>query len=945
MRALWILFLTLFFAVQASAQITRTDSVYVSAFGENESLINNGKPKIDTSQHFYLVKSKQLQVLQQKKRLIICRQLSSEHAIVYLQNFQNLELLRGSIDYAIPANHTWKLPTSLSISNTLARQWMVVTTDEKTFRTLILQLKAKIIESYPETNTLLVELVNAADVVFLSQSNLVLFLQPSLNKPREELQVNGFDLTANRINCIHSTFPNLDGSGLVVSVKENKFDSADIDFKGRIISSPFSSNTVTSHASIMATMIAGGGNSYYLGKGVAWNSKLISNNFAQLLPLTATEYNQFHINVENHSYGTSIENFYGADAAAYDASVMSNPSLVHVFSSGNSGTAASNSGTYNGISNFANLTGSFKMAKNIITVGATDSFANVEVLSSRGPAYDGRVKPDLVAFGQDGSSGAAAIVSGTSLLIQQAFQQNHHDSLPLASLVKAALINSADEIGTPGPHYESGYGALNGERAVESVINEHYFVGEIADKSSKIYSISIPAGTRTFKATIAYSDPPAQPNSFKALVNDLDLELIETASGQTWKPWVLSNFPNKDSLQLSAVRRRDSLNNVEQISIDHPAGGNYQIKVSGYQVSNGSQPFALVYQTDSINQFEWDFPKAGNPFLAGTTQALRWHETFGGTGTLEYSTDTGTTWHLISSNVDLDRKYYKWNTPDTFFSGLLRMTAGGRAFVSDTIVFSKRIQLTVGFNCPDSVLLIWSAVKNADSYKVYALTSTFLQPIVSTTDTSLIFLKNAINSKHFTVAPMLRHVEGIKAITTNFETQGVGCYLKNFLATLVSNMGSVSLELGTVFKLKQIEIQKDNGSDFVTIQTINNPSQLAFQFNYPLHSGVNRFRTKLVLENGVVIYSGTETVYYTGSIDYIVYPNPSSVAKGFTLMRKDVDEATLLLYDLYGRQILQTALLDIINPISTSRLQRGIYLVVIVDQFGQKKFTQKVILN
>jgi len=273
------------------------------------------------------------------------------------------------------------------------------------------------------------------------------------------------------------------------------------------------------------------------------------------------------------------------------------------------------------------------------------------------------------------------------------------------------------------------------------------------------------------------------------------------------------------------------------------------------------------------------------------------------------------------------------------------MTVGGRTFVTDTIVFSKKIQLNVGFNCPDSVLLMWGEVKNADSYKIYALTSTFLQHIVTTTDTSLVFSKNAINSKHFTVAPMLRQVEGVKAITINFETQGVACYLKNFLATLVANMGAVSLELGTVFKLSQIEIQKDNGSDFVTIQTIKNPSQLTFQFNYPLHPGVNRFRTKLVLENGMVIYSGTETVYYTGLIDYIVYPNPSQVAKGFTLLRKDVDEATLLLYDLYGRRIMQTALLDVINPISTSSLQRGIYLVVVLDQFGQKKFTQKIILN
>jgi hypothetical protein len=54
----------------------------------------------------------------------------------------------------------------------------------------------------------------------------------------------------------------------------------------------------------MATMIAGGGNSYYLGRGAAWNCQLSSANFAQLLPSSIAFYNQFGISVENHSYGT-----------------------------------------------------------------------------------------------------------------------------------------------------------------------------------------------------------------------------------------------------------------------------------------------------------------------------------------------------------------------------------------------------------------------------------------------------------------------------------------------------------------------------------------------------------------------------------------------------------------------------------------------------------------
>ena len=147
----------------------------------------------------------------------------------------------------------------------------------------------------------------------------------------------------------------------------------------------------------------------------------------------------------------SVENFYGSDAAAYDQSMIDNPSLLHIFSAGNSGNLADSVGQYKNSTGFANITGSFKQAKNILVVGSVDSFYNVPLLSSKGPAYDGRIKPDLVAYGNEGSSGAAAITSGTALAVQSAYAQLHGDSLPANALVKAVIINSADDVYNPGP--------------------------------------------------------------------------------------------------------------------------------------------------------------------------------------------------------------------------------------------------------------------------------------------------------------------------------------------------------------------------------------------------------------------------------------------------------------------------------------------------------------
>ena len=87
--------------------------------------------------------------------------------------------------------------------------------------------------------------------------------------------------------------------------------------------------------------------------------------------------------------------------------VDQSPTLLHVFLAGNQGTAKPSAGMYRDLG-FANLTGNFKQAKNVLIVSAVDSTMTVNSLNSRGPAYDGRVKPELVAHGQGGTSEAAA---------------------------------------------------------------------------------------------------------------------------------------------------------------------------------------------------------------------------------------------------------------------------------------------------------------------------------------------------------------------------------------------------------------------------------------------------------------------------------------------------------------------------------------------------------
>ena len=112
----------------------------------------------------------------------------------------------------------------------------------------------------------------------------VSYIQTASIKPVEELQVNGFDNSVNKINLAHNNWPLINGATTTVSIKENLFDTTDIDFKGRILKIAISSPINASHASYMATIIGGAGNTFYTGKGAAWGTILSSSDFANLLP-------------------------------------------------------------------------------------------------------------------------------------------------------------------------------------------------------------------------------------------------------------------------------------------------------------------------------------------------------------------------------------------------------------------------------------------------------------------------------------------------------------------------------------------------------------------------------------------------------------------------------------------------------------------------------------
>lgn len=274
------------------------------------------------------------------------------------------------------------------------------------------------------------------------------------------------------------------------------------------------------------------------------------------------------------------------------------------------------------------------VAKNVLTVGAVNGITggwlqSSQVVSSSfhgwGPTDDGRVKPDIVAKGvgvlsasssgnadyvtKSGTSMASPTVSGSLILLQQHYRAMNQNMPMTSAMLKALVIQTADEAGTtPGPDYTFGWGLMNTAKAAQVIsnsINHRFFGGGVAQGGSKTYVV-YSDGTQPLKVTMAWNDPArnATPymlnGSTKALVNDLDVRLVRLGDSTATLPWTLAGLGNPSA---GAIRADNDRDNVEQIVLDNPIPGMYEVRVSHKgNLTGGQQLFGMAISGISQQQ-------------------------------------------------------------------------------------------------------------------------------------------------------------------------------------------------------------------------------------------------------------------------------------------------------------------------------------------------------
>jgi hypothetical protein len=782
-----------------------------------------------------------------------------------------------------------------------------------------------ILHEHEASQTFIVRTLKTIDAVAkLINCESVTFVDKYTHVIEDETSNSFQDLSVSKVNIVHSVYPELSGEGMQVCVKERSFDTTDIDLAGRYIYSPLADAEQSLHAGQMATIIAGGGNTTPKSKGVAWRSNVMSSSYNNLFPDDIAALTSRNVWVQNHSYGVSGNNIYGAEARAYDVSANTDQRMLYIFSAGNSGNTVSTSGSYAGIPGYANLSGNMKMAKNILTVTAVDKNGAINTLNSSGPAYDGRVKPELTAFGSEGTSDAAAMVSGISLLVQQVYKEQHH-ALPDAALVKAILIASSNDIGKAGIDFISGYGAVDAYKAVQLVKSSRLVNESIGNDEVKKINIDVPAGIKTLKIALTWNDPAAAAGDATALVNDLNSTLLYTSN--QWKPWVLNHYPHVDSLALPAKRGEDHLNTVEYITVDNPAAGTYQLAVTAGSLATDSQNFHVAYWLDTADIFQWTYPTKSDQLEAAQPVYLRWNNTFDAAGTLEASIDGGS-YESVADNVALDNASYLWTPPAGLHTAVLRMQVNGIYIVSDTFTIAPAMQIQVGYNCTDEVMLQWNKVPGAERYRLFTMQGNYMSPVMDATDTAFIFRKDQYTSSYFTVQPVLAGKPALRSEAYQYGDQGVHCYYRNFVAILsADNDAHLSLTMSTLYTVKHVTFEREEMGVFTPLYTTGIDRNLMYEYtDKALQGGVTRYRATITLENGSIIYSDTATVYYGDDRTYIVYPNPVNASAQQLEVLTDGDNLTMVFYNVTGQVVKTQGLYNSLFRFPISDINRGLYI-------------------
>jgi subtilisin family serine protease len=413
------------------------------------------------------------------------------------------------------------------------------------------------------------------------------------------------------------------GEGQIVGVIDGRIDRNHCAFLDTVAPGPthrklLAYNTffgAHSHGTHVACTLAGDAGADDDNRGVAYESKMVFNYLPTFDEDAVTSFFELHhdqgARIHTNSWGNDSSTFYDSLARGIDVFTHEHEDDLVLF-------AVTNAGNLRNPEN----------AKNLIAVAASYDAPDLGFHCSggSGPTNDGRRKPEIYApgcstnsalasssssphcstFPQTGSSMAAPVIAAAAALTRQYYMMGYYPTgtsqeadefIPSAALLKATLLNGTRDMNGlpdyPGDLEGWGHVMLNdalhfpGETRKLLVLDDRRNSAGLMTTDVETYDFEVTDPTELLRLTLVWTEPPAAAGSANAVVNDLDLELVDPLG----TVYLGNVFFAGRSISGGA---RDDKNNVEQILIELPLVGTWQARVKGVSVAVSTQGYALI---------------------------------------------------------------------------------------------------------------------------------------------------------------------------------------------------------------------------------------------------------------------------------------------------------------------------------------------------------------
>jgi len=664
---------------------------------------------------------------------------------------------------------------------------------------------ANVLHIYPHNNVIQIQVLADEDAINSVASLSIVNYIEAKEAPGEREDTYGRSL--HRSNSINSQIAGglrYDGDGVTVQCRDDGPVGPHIDFQGRI--EMVQAGNTGNHGDGVSGIMAGAGNlDPFMSGGASGSYMFVTDYVANFQDTTYGLHLYRNMTVTNSSYSNGCNAGYTTITQTVDNQTYQSPTLLHVFSAGNSNNT--NCG-YGAGTTWGNITGGHKIGKNVIATASLNGTGVLSSYSSRGPASDGRIKPDLAAHGEGqlstdenntyqtfgGTSAAAPSIAGIAAQLMHAYKDMNAGQEPEGALIKAAMLNTAQDYGNVGPDFRFGWGTVDTYKAYQLLKDNRYFTGSVTQGISNNHTITVPANVVEARIMVYWMDPQGALTASKALVNDLDMT-VTPMGGSAALPLILNHTPNASTLNSTAIPGVDSMNNVEQVRFNNPTAGTYTVNVTGKVVPTGAREYYVLYEfiTDEIRI---TYPNGGEGLDPSETTRIHWDApTAAGNFNLEYTIDDGANWLPLATKA-ANSFFHNWNVPASLSDqAKVRITRGSISDMSDTTftIIGTPTGISIDTVCVNGVTVSWNAVAGATSYDVLRLGTKYMDSVVNTTSLSATYSANLLAPQWVSVRARFNDGVGQRANAIQHGGGVLNCVLNDELAmVLIAPSGNTS---------------------------------------------------------------------------------------------------------------------------------------------------------